>query len=189
MVLPAKSIICMPCHAATLSADDTVTVLALLFFGGGMIFIGSVWFSGRGRPAGDGPKLMQAIRAAARSLFSRRIWNIIGALFLDGLLQRRLFRISKERWLLHALIFYPFLFRFIWGVWALTASLAWPQWPSTWAMLNKNNPLTAFLFDLSGLMVIIGVGGMIFRRLQMRSGKALMNSTGSNSWWTKWLGS
>jgi nitrate reductase gamma subunit len=172
MVLPAKSIICMPCHAATLSAGDTVTVLSLLLFGAGMIFVGSVWFSGGDRPAGVGHKLMQSVRAASRNVFSRRIWNIIGALILDGLLQRRLFRISKERWLLHALIFYPFIFRFIWGAWALTASLQWPQWPSTWAMLDKNNPLTAFLFDLSGLMVILGVGGMIFRRLQMRSERA-----------------
>ena len=93
----------------------------------------------------------------------------MGALILDGLLQRRLFKISKERWMLHALIFYPFLFRFIWGAWALTASLQWPQWPSTWAMLDKNNPLTAFLFDLSGIMVILGVGGMIFHRVQRRS--------------------
>ena len=168
MVLPAKSIICMPCHAATLSVGDTVTVLSLLFFGAGMILIGSVWFSGGDSPARAGLKLKQAIRAVAGKVFSRRIWNIMVALILDGLLQRRLFKISKERWMLHALIFYPFLFRFIWGAWALTASLQWPQWPSTWAMLDKNNPLTAFLFDLSGIMVILGVGGMIIRRVQKR---------------------
>ena len=69
MVLPAKSIICMPCHAATLSAGDTVTVLSLLLFGAGMIFIGSVWFSGGDSAAGTGHKLMQAIRAAARDRF------------------------------------------------------------------------------------------------------------------------
>jgi len=173
MVLPAKSIICMPCHAATWSAGDTVTVLSLLLFGAGMIFVGSVWFSGGARPAGDGHKLMQAIRTAAGKVFSKRIWDILSALILDGLLQRRLFRVSKERWLLHALIFYPFIFRFVWGAWAQIASQQWPQWPSTWAMLDKNNPLTAFLFDLSGIMVIVGVGGMIFRRLQMRSAKAV----------------
>jgi nitrate reductase gamma subunit len=169
MVLPPKSVICMPCHAATLSAGDTVTILSLVFFGAGMIFIGSVWFSGGDDTAGTGNKLTQSIRAVAGAVFSRRIYNIMGALILDGLLQRRLFRISKERWLLHALIYYPFLFRFIWGVWALTASLLLPQWPSTWAMLNNNNPLTAFLFDLSGMMVIVGISGMMIRKVPRRS--------------------
>ncbi|MEJ2169107.1 MAG: hypothetical protein P8X90_26635, partial [Desulfobacterales bacterium] len=173
MVLPAKSVICMPCHASTLSVGDAVTVLSLVLFGAGMVFIGSVWFSGGDETAGAGLKLARSIRSLAGAVFSRRIWTIMGALILDGLLQRRLFRVSKERWLLHALIFYPFLFRFIWGAWALAASLVWPQWPSTWAVLDKNNPLTAFLFDLSGMMVILGVGGMIFRRVQKRSDAAL----------------
>jgi nitrate reductase gamma subunit len=88
---------------------------------------------------------------------------------MDGFLQRRLFKVSKERWLLHAIIFYPFVFRFFWGMLGLIASLWWPQWPGTWAMLDKNNPLTAFLFDLSGFMVIIGVIGVLIRRQQNRS--------------------
>jgi nitrate reductase gamma subunit len=92
---------------------------------------------------------------------------------LDGLLQRRLFRVSRERWLLHALIFYPFIFRFVWGLSALAASLWRPEWSVAWVMLNKNHPLTAFLFDLSAMMVIIGVVGMIMRRSQKRSNEKL----------------
>jgi predicted CXXCH cytochrome family protein len=173
MVLPAKSIICMPCHAATLSVGDTVTVLALLLFLAGLVLTGSLWFSGGDQTAGTRLKLTQSIRAVAGAVFSSRFLSIFNSLILDGLLQRRLFRVSKERWLLHALIFYPFIFRFVWGLWALTASLQWPQWSSTWAMLDKNNPLTAFLFDLSGMMVIVGIIGMIFRKVQKRSQAAL----------------
>ncbi len=169
MVLPAKSIICMPCHAATLSVGDPVTVLSLVLFLAGLVLTGSVWFSGGDQTAGTRLKLTQSIRAVAGAVFSSRILSILNSLILDGLLQRRLFRVSKERWLLHALIFYPFLFRFVWGVWALTASLQWPQWSPAWAMLDKNNPLTAFLFDLSGMMVIVGIIGMIIRRVQKRS--------------------
>jgi len=169
MVLPAKSIICMPCHASTLSVGDTITVLSLVLFTAGMILIGSVWFSGGKARAGGGSKLAQPLREATAGLFASRIRAIIGALLLDGLLQRRLFKASKERWLLHALIFFPFLFRFIWGIWALTASLQWPQWPTAWAMLDKNNALTAFIFDLSGMMIIIGVIGMAISRVQKRS--------------------
>jgi nitrate reductase gamma subunit len=173
MVLPAKSIICMPCHAATLSVGDSVTVLSLLLFLAGLVLTGSVWFSGGEQTASTRLKLTQSIKAVAGAVFSSRILAIMLSLTLDGLLQRRLFRVSKERWLLHALIFYPFLFRFAWGVWALTASLQWPQWSPTWAMLDKNNPLTAFLFDLSGMMVIVGIGGMVIRRVQQRSPAAL----------------
>ncbi|CAB1057878.1 hypothetical protein D1BOALGB6SA_2634 [Olavius sp. associated proteobacterium Delta 1] len=172
MVLPAKSIICMPCHAATLSVGDTVTALSLLLFCAGLIVIGSVWFSGGNQMVGTGPKLAQSIRAVSGAIFSRRILAIVNSLILDGLLQRRLFRISKERWLLHALIFYPFLFRFIWGLLALIASLQWPQWSATWAMLDKNDSLNAFLFDLSGMMVIVGIIGMIIRRVEKRSDAA-----------------
>jgi len=169
MVLPAKSIICMPCHAATLSVGDTVTLLSLVLFLAGLVLTGSVWFSGGDPAVGTGIRLMQSIRALTGAFFSSRLPAIMNSLILDGLLQRRLFRVSKERWLLHALIFYPFLFRFVWGMWALTASLQWPQWALTWAMLDKNNPLTAFLFDLSGMMVIVGIIGMIIRRVQQRS--------------------
>jgi len=169
MVLPAKSVICMPCHAATLSIGDGISVVSLVLFLAGLLVTGSLWFSGGDQTVGTGLKLARSIRAVARAVFSSRILVIINSLILDGLLQRRLWRISKERWLLHALIFYPFLFRFIWGVWALVASLLWPQWSGTWAMLDKNHPLTAFLFDLSGMMVIVGIVGMIIRRVEKRS--------------------
>jgi nitrate reductase gamma subunit len=169
MVLPAKSVICMPCHAATLSVGDTVTVLSLLLFLTGLVVIGSVWFSGGDQKVGTWRKLAQSIRSISGAIFSMRILAIIKSLVLDGLLQRRLFRVSKERWFLHALIFYPFLFRFIWGIWGLIASLYWPHWPGAWAMLDKNHPLTAFLFDLSGMIVIVGIIGMIIRRVEKRS--------------------
>ncbi len=173
MVLPAKSIICMPCHTATFSIGDTVTVLSLVLFVLGFFAVGSVWFSGGDPSAGTGPKLKKSIGAVFRTVFSSQFFVIFKSLMLDGLLQRRLFRVSRERWLLHALIFYPFIFRFVWGVSALLASLWRPEWSATWVMLNKNHPLTAFLFDLSAMMVIIGIVGMIMRRLQKRSNEKL----------------
>ena len=39
---------------------------------------------------------------------------------------------------------------------ALLASLWRPEWRETWIMLDKNHPLTAFLFDFSGVIVIVG---------------------------------
>jgi nitrate reductase gamma subunit len=163
----------MPCHAATLSVGDTVTILSLLLFLAGLAIVGSVWFSGGDPAVNSWRKFLQSIRWAVKIVFSNRILIILRSLILDGLLQRRLFVVSKERWLLHVLIFYPFLFRFIWGLWALSASLYHPEWPGTWVLLDKNHPLTAFLFDLSGIMIVVGVAGMIMRSLQKRSGAAV----------------
>jgi nitrate reductase gamma subunit len=173
MVLPAKSIICMPCHTATFSIGDTVTVLSLILFLFGFFAVGSVWLSGGDPSAGTGRKLAKSLGAGFRSVFSNRLFVMIKSLILDGLLQRRLFRVSRERWLLHALIFYPFLFRFVWGMSALLSSLWRPEWPGAWVMLNKNHPLTAFVFDLSAMMVMIGIGGMMMRRVQKRSDEKL----------------
>jgi nitrate reductase gamma subunit len=57
----------------------------------------------------------------------------------------------------------PFVFRFSWGIVALISSLWFPEWTPTWAMLNKNDPVTAFLFDFTGVMVILGVLLAFFR--------------------------
>ncbi len=164
MVLPAKSIICMPCHAATFSVGDTTTIIALVIFFGGILFLGSIWFSGNpGRETESiiRSKLFVTVRDIIGVFFSTRILAILKALILDALLQRRLFRISKTRWLFHALIFYPFVIRFGWGMIALVSSLWWPEWSGAWVMVDKNNPLTAFVFDVTGGMVILGVVCML----------------------------
>ena len=168
MVLPAKSVICMPCHAAAITVADTTTVLTLLLFVIGLLSIGSIWLSGGNTKTSTIRKFFRLLKAILKAVFSTRLIAIATSLVMDGLVQRRLFRVSRERWVLHAMIFYPFVFRFLWGMIGLIASLWWPQWPGAWTMLNKNSPLTAFMFDLSGLMVILGVIGVFIRRQQSR---------------------
>lgn len=158
MALPAKSIICMPCHTATFSMGDITTILSLVVCVIGILGIGSVWFSGSSRSDNRNAKTQKAVSGG-------RIRRTIKALLLDGLLQRRLFRVSRKRWLLHALVFYPFMFRFVWGLIALLLSMWRPEDELVWHMIDKNHPLTAFLFDLSGLVVIVGVGSMVLRRV------------------------
>ena len=168
MVLPAKSIICMPCHAATFAVGDTITVSTLLLFVMGLLGVGSIWLSGGNNATSPIQNVFRLLKTILKAVFSARFIAITKSLVMDGLLQRRLFRVSRERWVLHAMIFYPFVFRFLWGMIGLIASLWWPQWSGTWTMLNKNNPLNAFMFDLSGLIVIIGVVGVLIRRQQSR---------------------
>ena len=159
MVLPAKSVICMPCHAGTFSAGDTTTILALIVFFAGLVMVFSYVLTGAasgGRSTGALVNFFGLLGGAIAAVFSNRIVAILKTFFLDVLLQRRLYRQSPKRWLVHALIFYAFAFRFVWGILALMGSLWIPEWSRVWPMLDKNSPVTAFLFDLSGVMIIVG---------------------------------
>ncbi len=172
MVLPAKSVICMPCHAATLSVNDTTTIAALLIFAVGFIGVVSVWFAGSlavGIERKEANRILGIAKAVLGAAFSPRLFSVIKALVLDALLQRRLFKQSKARWAIHALIFLPFVFRFGWGVVGLFASLRFPEWPGTWILLDRNHPATAFFFDLTGAMVVLGIVFAVGRRVRRPS--------------------
>jgi len=162
MVLPAKSIICMPCHAGTFSVGDTTTILTLIAFAAGLVMVFSYVLTG----ASSFSSLLGGMVGA---VFSKRIGEILNVLVLDVLFQRRLYRQSPKRWLIHGLIFYAFAFRFVWGILALLGSLWLPEKAWVWPMLDKNSSLTAFLFDLSGVMIILGALFAYVRGRQQRS--------------------
>ena len=161
MILPPKSIICMPCHAATFSIGDTTTIVALLVFMVGLVMISSVWLSGSitgaGPEGGVLEKILTLLSDAVKTVFSAKIFPIIKALFYDVFLQRRLFKRSVKRWIIHSLIFIPFIIRFAWGIVGLFASSWLQDWPLAWVMVNKNHPATAFIFDLTGVMIFAGI--------------------------------
>jgi nitrate reductase gamma subunit len=172
MILPAKSIMCMPCHAATFSVGDTVTIIALIVFLLGILGLTTVWLSGSlsgEKDSGFVVKVWNLCKGVLRTIFSSRVFSIVKVLFLDALLQRSLFGQSRVRWIIHALIFYPFVFRFSWGLIALISSLWIPQWEGVRNMLDKNFLAGAFLFDLSGVMVISGILCAIVRGMLRRS--------------------
>jgi predicted CXXCH cytochrome family protein len=156
-VLPAKGLLCMPCHTATLQVTDTTTLLTLIGFAIGIIMLFSLWTGGSGAALGG---------AVFGAVFSCKIVKIITALITEGLLQLSLFKRSPKRWFIHALIFWPFALRFGFGFIALIMSLAFAGDSITWDLINKNHPLTAFFFDLTGLGVLLGVALAFIRRLQ-----------------------
>ena len=174
MVLPAKSVLCMPCHPATFSVGDTTTVVSLFVFLLGIISLISIWMSGNlaaDKKTGFGKKVGKPGLSVFGTILSSRLPAIIKALTFDALLQRRLYRQSRSRWIIHSLIFLPFVFRFLWGMVALLSSLWVPEKQLAWAMLDKNYPVGAFLFDLTGVMVISGVILAMFRRAFRKSEK------------------
>ena len=163
MVLPAKSVICMPCHAGTFSVGDTTTILTLILFLAGMVLVFSYVLTGAP------PNFFGLVGGAVGAVFSKKIGVILKTLILDVLVQRRLYRQSPKRWVIHGLIFYAFAFRFAWGIIGLIGSLWKPEWTCVWPMLDKNSPLTAFLFDLTGVMIVLGVLFAYLRGRKQRS--------------------
>jgi nitrate reductase gamma subunit len=160
MVLPAKGILCMPCHASTFSVSHPTTFIFLLIFIAGFISLFSVWLSGSFKGSarnGKGANLIRLIMEICKAVFSRKIIAVIKTMILDVLLQKRLFIQSGARWAIHSLIFIPFVFRFIWGLTALIASLWFPEGDMAWVLIDKNAPAAALLFDVSGVMILTGV--------------------------------
>jgi nitrate reductase gamma subunit len=174
MVLPAKSILCLPCHPATLSAADPITMLALIVFAIGLAGSLSYWFSGSLPGASAAGLFYQGVwvvLAIVKAVFSCKIFYIAKNLVLDGLLQRTFYRQSPSRWLIHGLMVWPLVMRFLWGMAALLGSLWAPgrDWP--WAMLDKNHAVHGIFFDATGLMIIAGATAAILRSASSPSAK------------------
>jgi hypothetical protein len=155
MIIPAKSILCMPCHAATFSIGDRTTIFSLLIFAVGMVGLVTVWLSG-GRNIRGGHELQAG--------FS----TLVIAFVADVLFIKKLYRLSPARWVIHALIFYPILMRLTFGLMTLGLSLTLPDMDLTRAMQDKNHPMRALFFDLTGLMIIMGVLAALFRSQKER---------------------
>ena len=160
MVLPAKGLLCMPCHAATLSLPDVPSMIGLGIFFIGLIGAVSFWMTGS---AGTAPSPHAPAESAGRKGPSRAR-RIASALLGDALLQRRLWRVSRLRWGIHALIFFPFVLRFLWGLATLILMNTVPGSGLAQAMVDKNDPLTTLFFEITGLMVLAGVAGAMWRR-------------------------
>jgi nitrate reductase gamma subunit len=164
MILPSKSVICMPCHAATLSVGDKTTIASILIFLGGLVSMFAYVLTGAPSGARE--------TGSPRKSLIKPLPLILKAILLDVLLQRRLYLQSGRRWLIHGLIFYPFIFRFSWGLLALIGSLWNPRWSWVWVMLDENRALTGFLFDLAGIMLIVGIVLALVRGARKRQAQA-----------------
>jgi nitrate reductase gamma subunit len=96
-------------HEARLTVFWIAHLIMLGLFGLGMAFILSVWFKARvpGVPEGASRwrKLGAAIVFALGLIFSRRLWAMLKALVVDGMVHRRLYRASLRRWAVHISVF------------------------------------------------------------------------------------
>jgi nitrate reductase gamma subunit len=174
-VLPAKSLICIGCHSATISAKDPVSIIALLLFLLGIVLTVSFWFQGTvGDPSfSTREKISYVSEKVWQIIFSRKILTLLKVFVVDILFLRRILKESLSRWTIHSLIYLPFFLRFFIGLILLILSKVFPMSPAVALLLDKNYPPIAFAVDFLGLCIIIGIVGATMRRFQSRSQKAL----------------
>lgn len=181
VVLPARSVICMACHDASPTVSvagiggarvtDYGAIIGLLVFVVGMGANFSIYLRGE-IPGHPGLTVMQKLSYLAAELvklvFSRRVLRFIGGIIADGILLRRVLQESVSRWVMHALIYLPFLARFLLGLLTWLGELFWPASAWTQTLANKDAPSVAFAYDFLALLVILGVLVALYRRFVVR---------------------
>jgi heterodisulfide reductase subunit C len=145
-------------------ALDASLVLCAL----GLLWRVSAWFRVRigpdARAVTPFQRVAAAFRGAVSALASRQLFHVLGALFLDVLLQRRLFANEKLRWLAHLLILAGFTLLLLMHALApvVTVKLFQGYQPTLAPYL--------FLRNLFGAMVLAGVALLLFGRWRRRTG-------------------
>ncbi len=128
----------------------------------GLIWRMSAWFRVRVGPDARAvtpfQRMAAALRGAVSALFSRRLFRVLAALLLDVLLLRRLCANAKLRWLGHQLIVAGFTLLLL--MHALAALISEKLFPDYQPTLEPY----LFLRNLSGAMVLVGMGLLFFGR-------------------------
>jgi len=165
-------------HDLRLTIFWIVHLLMLGLFGVEMLFVISVWYKARvpGVPATASRwrKLWATVVFALRLIFSRRIWTLLKALVVDGMVHRRLFRSSTRRWAVHISVF---------GSWLLLGILSTitgvvveflplfgmspeqaASLPLIGHMFHADVWWVALLNEILGLIVLAGMLLVVYRR-------------------------
>ncbi|MDH4135194.1 MAG: respiratory nitrate reductase subunit gamma [Anaerolineae bacterium] len=169
--LPPRSVLCLACHDASPLVKDFFSWVGLGVFGLGMLMVASIWV--RGTVDGQkGLSLLQRIWLIVIAILdlitTPRVFVLAWTFLLDGVLHRPVFRESRIRWLTHSLMFLAFLARMVLGVVTWVLALIVPTASLTQILVDKSAPGVAFVYDLLGLLVILGALLAIYRRFVVR---------------------
>jgi hypothetical protein len=160
-----------------------VVHLALLgMFAIELLFVLSVWLNARvpGLPASASRwhKLAASLKFGAGLVFSRRVWPLLKALVVDGMLQRRLYQTNMRRWTVHIAVFGSWL---VLGVFSTLTGISVEilpllgmspdqvaALPFFGQLYNPDVWWVAFLNEILGFTALIGVLFMVYRRYVQR---------------------
>mgnify|MGYP005840343475 CR=1 FL=1 len=153
--------------------------LALLgLFGLEMAFLLSLWLRARvpGLPPNSSRwrKLWVLLGRSLRLVFSRRMGRFLGLLAREGVLHRQVLQVSRWRWAVHGMIFGSFLvlgaFSTVTGVAVEILPALFPPMhvlnanPVSLALRDFDHPAVAFLNEVLGLVLLLGVALAAWRR-------------------------
>lgn len=170
VALPSKSFMCILCHPAPLTIGHPIFWVAFLIFILGIVLTLRFWF--KGSVGGEEKSLHRKIALSSESIwktiFSKEIFSLIKVVFLDIFLQRRLLKESIKRWSIHSLIFLSILARLFLGLLTYYAHRIGPDSGLALALLNKNFGFTAFIYDLLGLFIVLGLIWAMIQRFILK---------------------
>ena len=169
-VLPAKSLLCLPCHYAPIAVGHGMFWTALAVFALGFLLTGMFWLRGsvQGEEKSVHRKITLGSEAAWTALFSRQFWPMLKTFFFDVLLQRRILQESVQRWFIHSLIYYAILLRFGLALFSHFAYFFKPGGALAYALIDKNHPFVALTNDLLGLFIVLGLAAAIIQRFVVK---------------------
>ena len=158
-VLPAKSLLCVVCHPASLGVGHPIFWVALITFLGGIFLMLRFWFVGsvQGEEQSLHRKISLSSDTVWQTIFSKKILTVLRVIVLDIILQRRILKNSVQRWSLHSLIFLAILIRFALSLLTGLMFSIDPDGRLALVLIDKNNPFTAFTYDFLGLCIFLGV--------------------------------
>lgn len=147
--------------------------LALAVFAGGMVYKIAVWFTRKvgifGQGFTTGERVGAAIRGIFGVIFSAKLGALLRAFVLDVLLQMRIAKEDRLRWIMHLLIYGGFMLLLL--MHALEKHITAALFSDYYSTVNP----FFILRDIFGLMVIVGVGIAIYRRFILKVPRMLTN--------------
>jgi len=171
IVLPSKSLLCILCHPTPAAVGHPIFWFALGVFLIGLLVMLRFWFIGsvQGEETSLHRKISLSADAVWHTFFSRRIITVMQVIIFDICFQRRLLRESVQRWTLHSLIFLAIMTRFALSLFTGLLFSIDPEGNLALALMDKNHPATAFIYDLLGLFILLGVLWALIRRMAGKS--------------------
>ncbi|WP_136807825.1 4Fe-4S dicluster domain-containing protein [Desulfosediminicola flagellatus] len=110
-------------------------------------------------PLGD--RIRSGLQSISHTLFGGKAVTLIKSFFVDLIFQKRIIQKSGLRWTAHTLIFFGFIFLLL--MHAMEAVVSENIFSNYYSTLNPY----LFLRNVFGLMVLIGVGLAVYRRITL----------------------
>ena len=169
-VLPSKSFLCIMCHNSPLAMGHPVFGAAGIVFIAGMFFMILFWFQGsvKGEEKSLPKKISLSSESIWKTIFSKQLFSLIKIFILDIIFQRRILQESVSRWSMHSLIFSAILLRLMLSLFTAIGFYFNPDGDWMIALVDKNHWFTAFINDLSGLFILLGIIWAVVKRFVVK---------------------